>query len=151
MTPAPSAQTLKSMIILDANVVSELMRPAPERMVLRWFSSQAAEDLHVTAITMAEILSGIEITFSGRRREVVRAGAEKMFGDVFADRIVTFEERAAHAFSQIASSRRRQGKPISGVDAQIAAIARVYGATVATRNPYVFEGCGVRLVNPWEG
>ena len=139
------------MIILDANVVSELMRPAPERTVLRWFGGQSAEDLHVTALTMAEILYGIELISSSRRRDVVRAGAEKMFGDVFADRILTFEDRAARAFSQIASSRRRQAKQISGVDAQIAAIVRVHGATLATRNPYVFEGCGVRLVNPWEG
>jgi len=139
------------MIVLDTNVVSELMRPAPERMVLRWFSSQAAEDLHVTAITMAEILYGIELISASRRRDVVRTGAEKMFGEVFADRILAFEDRTARAFSQIASSRRRQGKPMSGADAQIAAIARVHGATLATRNPYVFEGCGVRLVNPWEG
>ncbi len=139
------------MIILDTNVVSELMRPTPERTVLRWFSGQSAEDLHVTAVTVAEILYGIELISSSRRRDVVRAGAEKMFGDVFADRILTFEDRAARAFSQIASSRRRQGKPMSEIDAQIAAIVRVHGATLATRNPYVFEGCGVRLVNPWEG
>lgn len=139
------------MIILDTNVVSELMRPTPERTVLRWFSGQSAEDLHVTAVTVAEILYGIELISSSRRRDVVRAGAEKMFGDVFADRILTFEDRAARAFSQIASSRRRQGKPMSEMDAQIAAIVRVHGATLATRNPYVFEGCGVRLVNPWEG
>jgi predicted nucleic acid-binding protein len=139
------------MIILDTNVVSELMRPTPERMVLRWFSSQAAEDLHVTTVTMAEILYGIELISSARRRDVVRVGVEKMFGEVLADRILTFEDRAALAFAQIASARRRQSKQISGVDAQIAAIARVHGATLATRNTYIFEGCGVRLVNPWEG
>jgi len=139
------------MIILDTNIVSELMRPAPERMVLQWFSSQAAEDLHVTGVTMAEILYGIELISSSRRRDVVRAAAEKMFGEVFADRILTFEDRAARAFSQIASSRRRQGKSMSGTDAQIAAIARVHGATLATRNTYIFDGCGVKLVNPWEG
>jgi len=128
------------MIILDTNVVSELMRPAPEARVLRWFSSQAAEDLHVTAVTMAEILYGVELISAARRRDVVRAGA-----------VLTFEDRAARVYSQIASSRRRQGKPMSQGDAQIAAISRVHGATLATRNPYVFEGCGVRLVNPWEG
>ncbi|HTT21575.1 MAG TPA: type II toxin-antitoxin system VapC family toxin [Candidatus Sulfotelmatobacter sp.] len=139
------------MVILDTNVVSELMRPAPEPRVLRWFASQAAEDLHITAVTMAEILYGIELIAAARRRDVVRTGAERMFGDLFADRILTFEDRAARAFSQITSSRRRQGKPMSDIDAQIAAITRVHGATLATRNPYVFEGCGVRLVNPWEG
>lgn len=139
------------MIILDTNVVSELMRPTPEARVLRWFASQAAEDLHITAVTMAEILYGIELISTSRRRDVLRAGVEKMFDSVFADRILTYEDRAARAFSQIASGRRRQGKPISESDAQIAAITRVMGATLATRNPYVFEGCGVRLVNPWEG
>ncbi len=139
------------MIILDTNVVSELMRPAPEARVLRWFSSQAAEDLHVTSVTMAEILYGVELISAARRRDVVRAGVEKMFEAAFVDHVLTFEDRAARVYSQIASSRRRQGKPMSQGDAQIAAISRVHGATLATRNPYVFEGCGVRLVNPWEG
>ncbi|HTS07733.1 MAG TPA: type II toxin-antitoxin system VapC family toxin [Candidatus Eisenbacteria bacterium] len=139
------------MIILDTNVVSELMRPTPEPRVLHWFSGQSSEDLHVTAVTVAEVLYGIELISTSRRRDVLRTGAEKVFGDVFVDRILTFEDRAARAFSQIASSRRRQGKPITEFDAQIAAITRVHGATLATRNPYVFEGCGVRLVNPWEG
>ena len=139
------------MIVLDTNIVSELMRPAPEPRVLRWFGSQSADDLHITAVTIAEILYGIELIATSRRRDVLRAGAEKMFETDFGDRIMTFEDRSARAFSQISSSRRRQGKPISESDAQIAAIARVHGATLATRNPYVFEGCGVRLVNPWEG
>jgi toxin FitB len=139
------------MIVLDTNVVSELMRPTPESRVLRWFASQAAEDLHITSVTMAEILFGIELVATARRRDVLRAATEKMFETVFGDRILTFEDRAARAFSQIASARRRQGKPISESDAQIAALARVHSATLATRNPYVFEGCGVRLVNPWEG
>ena len=139
------------MIILDTNVVSELMRPSADARVLHWFSNQAAEDLHITVVTMAGILYGIELIAAARRRDTVRVGAEKMFETVFADRILAFEDRAARAFSQIASARRRQGKPISESDAQIAAITRVHGATLATRNPYVFEGCGVRLVNPWEG
>ena len=139
------------MIVLDTNVVSELMRAAPDAHLLRWFSSQAAEDLHITAVTTAELLYGIELISTSRRRDAVRAAAEKMFEGAFADRVLAFEDRAARAFSQIASSRRRQGKPIGEFDAQIAAITRVHGATLATRNPYVFEGCGVRLVNPWEG
>jgi predicted nucleic acid-binding protein len=139
------------MIILDTNVVSELMRASPDTHVLHWFSSQPAEDLHVTTVTVAEILYGIELISTSRRRDTVRAASEKMFEAVFADRLLMFEDRAARAFSQIASSRRRQGKPMSEFDAQIAAITRVHAATLATRNPFVFEGCGVRLVNPWEG
>ena len=67
------------MIILDTNVISELMKPTADAHVLRWFSSQTAEDLHVTAVTMAEILYGIELISTSRRRDAIRAGAEKMF------------------------------------------------------------------------
>lgn len=137
------------MIILDTNVVSEMMRPVPEAVVLQWFSKHATEDLRVTAITMAEILYGIELLPAGKRRAALGAGAEKMFGVVFTDHILAFEEKAAQAFSLIAASRRSQGKPMSKFDAQIAAIARAHGAALATRDSDDFEGCGVRLINPW--
>ena len=139
------------MIVLDTNVVSEMMRPVPEAVVLRWFGNHATEDLCVTAITMAEILYGIELLPLGKRRAALGAGAEKMFGVVFAEHILSFEEKAAQAFSLIAASRRRQGKPMSEFDAQIAAVARAHGATLATGDTSDFEGCGLGLINPWEG
>ena len=72
-----------------------------------------------------------------------------MFTEDFAGHILTFDEQAARAFSQVAADRRGQGKPISEMDAQVAAIARVHGALLATRNIANFEDCGIRLVNPW--
>jgi len=138
------------MIIVDTNVVSEMMRAVPEPIVLRWFSSQADEDLKITAITLAEILYGIELLPQGKRREALRTGAEKMFGVVFTGHILTFDDKAVRAFAVITSSRRKQGRPISDFDSQIAAIARAHGATLATRDTDDFEGCGVKLINPWE-
>jgi predicted nucleic acid-binding protein len=137
-------------IILDTNVVSELMRPVPEAIVVRWFSSQAFDDLRVTAITTAEILYGIEILPQGKKRLALQAGAERLFEVVFADRMLPFDDRAARVFPLIAASRRRQGRPIEKLDAQIAAIARANHAALATRNARDFEGCEMRLVNPWD-
>ena len=139
------------MIILDTNVVSELMRPAPERRVLHWFSSQATEDLHVTSVTMAEILHGIELFAGSRRRDALRGGAEKMFEGVFADHVLIFEDRAcARVFADcvISAPARQTHVRIRCADRGDRASARV---TLATRSPYAFEECGVRLVNPWEG
>ena len=137
------------MTILDTNVVSEIMRPVPAPVVLRWISEQNSEELHVTAITMAEILYGIELLPRGKRQEILRAGAERLFQVVFTDRILTFDARAAREFSVIASSRRKQGRPMWEFDAQIAAIARAHGTALATRDTDDFEGCGLRLINPW--
>jgi toxin FitB len=104
----------------------------------------------VTAITVAEILFGIELLPRGKRHEKMLAQAQATFAEDFAGRILPFDEEAARAFPSIAASRREQGRPIAELDAQIAAIARSRDAILATRNTADLEGCGVRLVNPWQ-
>ena len=73
-----------------------------------------------------------------------------MFADDFGGRILGFGTEAAPPYAEIASRRRRAGRPISHFDAQIAAIARLAGAALATRNVTDFEGCGVTLIDPWD-
>jgi toxin FitB len=127
------------------------MASAPSERVLAWISSRRhANNVVITTITVAEILYGIEILAAGKRRDKLSAQAEGMFAEDFRGHILTFDEQAARAFSQIAADRRRQGRPIAEMDAQIAAVARVHGAVLATRNTDDFEGCGIRLVNPWQ-
>jgi len=138
------------MIILDTNVLSELMKPAPSPEVVAWISSRlSTRELCLTTITVAEILFGIELMPRGKRRDSLLADAESTFAEDFARRIVPFDEPAARAFPEIAAIRRLAGRPTSLFDAQIAAIARASDALLATRNTADFEGCGVRLVNPW--
>jgi len=135
--------------ILDTNVVSEPMRPLPSPAVLAWWSQQQPGGLFITTVTLAEILYGIELLPHGKRRAALLAGVERMFGKVLTGRILPFDEDAARAFPEIALRRRSQGRPIADLDAQIAAIAHSRGALLATRNAADFEGCGIRLVNPW--
>ena len=137
------------MILLDTNVVSELMRPEASPVVLKWFSRQHAQEIYGSSINLAEVFYGIELLTGGKRRHELLAGAERMFTRVLAGRVFAFEDEAAHAFARIASARRKAGRPIAELDAQIAAIAHVHGATLATRNTADFEDCGIRLVNPW--
>ena len=73
-----------------------------------------------------------------------------MFAEDFAGRIRPFDTLAVPSYVDIVRKRRAAGRPISQFDAQIAAIARSRGATLATRNTADFEDCGVRLVNPWQ-
>ena len=135
--------------ILDTNVLSEPMLALPSAVVQTWWSQQQPGTLFITAVTVAEVLYGIELLPHGKRRAALLADAELMFGKVLAGRILPFDEDAARAFAAIAAGRRAQGPPISDLDAQIAAITRSRGATLATRNTADFEGCGIRVVNPW--
>jgi hypothetical protein len=137
------------MIILDTNVLSELMRPEPASEVLRWLATYPASRLFTTAITQAEILYGIELLPAGKRRAGLESAVEAMFEEDFTGRVLPFDSDAARVFPQIAASRRALGRPITQIDAQIAAIARSRGATLATRNSGDFEHCGIPLLNPW--
>ena len=137
------------MLILDTNVVSELMREHPRSEVLAWIDRQLTDDLYVTAVTEAEIRTGIAILPEGTRRRGLTAAAAHAFEVLFAERVLPFDRDAAQAFAAIAATRRSVGHPISQADCQIAAIVRSVGASIATRNVSNFEGCGIDVVNPW--
>lgn len=137
------------MIILDTNVLSELMRPKPSPQVLAWVGRQMATELFTTSMTEAEIFYGIELLPQSKRRDKLMSAAEAIFVQDFAGRIFGFESEAARIFSKVAARRSALGKPISQIDAQIAAITRLHGAKLATRNIADFIDCGLDLVNPW--
>jgi len=136
-------------IILDTNVISEAMKRTPAPQVLRWLSGRSASDLFLTTITQAEILYGVELLAKGRRRADLETAITSMFEQDFAGRILPFDGDAANEFAKIAAARRVLGRPIAQWNAQIAAIARSRGASLATRNTRDFERCGVTLINPW--
>ena len=138
------------MIVLDTNVVSELMKSAPDAAVAHWIAGNQATTLYTTSITQAEVLHGILLLPTGKRRAALEAAAEAMFDKDFGGRVLPFGADAARAYAQIASQRRRSGRPISTFDAQIAAITRVARAAVATRNVGDYDDCGIKVLNPWD-
>lgn len=138
-------------MVLDTNVLSELMRPEPEPKVVAWVAAKPPVSVFTTTLTQAEILYGLRLLGSTRRRDDLEAVAREMFATDFAGRVLPFDEAAADAYADIAASRRQAGRPIAQFDAQIVAIARSRGAGVATRNVANFEMCGVDVIDPWQG
>ena len=138
------------MIVLDTNVVSELMRPAPDPGVLTWVDGQPADELYLTSMTAAELLYGVALLPPGRRREQLALKVGRLIDEVFEGRVIPFDSAASVDYARIAGTRERAGAPISVVDAVIAATAAAGGAdTFATRNVSDFAGTGLTLVNPW--
>lgn len=137
------------MLVLDTNVVSELMRPSPSTSVLAWVREQGDAELYTTAITFAEIRYGIERLPDGRRKQLLRATSDEVFGG-FEEQVLPFDARAALRYAAIVSERDRVGRPIDGFDAQIASICREHQAALATRNGPNFEHTGVELIDPWQ-
>lgn len=136
------------MIILDTNVVSELLRPLPAPQVEAWLAAQEPAGVFLTAIGAAELRYGVAILPEGRRRDGLAAAIDGLLRDDFRDRVLPFDAAAATAFAAIAAGRRAAGA-IAQADGQIAAICRVHGAALATRNVRDFEGCGLAVIDPW--
>lgn len=139
------------MILLDTNVVSELLRPAPAQQVLDWLSAQPRASIFTATIVRAEILYGIHLLPEGRRKTGLMDAALAIFGEDLAGQVLNFDSSAADAYADIAATRKSAGRPISQIDAMIAAMARSRGARLATRNVKDFEGCRIETHDPWMG
>jgi toxin FitB len=137
------------MFLLDTNVLSALMSAAPPPEVAAWVSAQPPDLLFTAALCQAEILAGLAILPEGRRRQALEAAARAMFSEDFAGRIFSFDAATAEVYAQIFAARRRAGRSTATIDTMIAAIARVQGASVVTRNVADFEGYGAPIINPW--
>ena len=137
------------MVVLDTNVVSELMHGEPSARVLAWLDDRPTRELFVTAVTEAEVRTGIAFLPEGARRRSLAEAAERAFGGLFAGRVLPFDGAAARVYAEIAAARRAAGRPLCQTDGQIAAIARSRGMTVATRNIRDFSETGIEVIDPW--
>jgi predicted nucleic acid-binding protein len=137
------------MIVLDTNVVSELMRATPAPTVLAWLQQTSSTGLYTTAVTVAEIRYGIARLPQGRRRDTLHQAANEIFA-AFPRQVLPFGLAAATAYADVVAGRERDGNPISGFDAQIAAICRSQAATLATRHTKDFTDTGITTIDPWQ-
>jgi hypothetical protein len=137
------------MYLLDTNILSELMRKAPNPLVITWLDEQAVEDLAISSITIAEIKLGIALLPEGKRKNSLAKMADEMLQD-FIGRQFDFDSLAAIEYADIVSSCTKEGRAISTEDAQIASISRVHNAVLVTTNTKDFEVIkDLQLNNPF--
>lgn len=136
------------MILLDTNVVSEAIKPAPHPSVLAWLDARAAETLFLSSITVSELLFGAGALPDGRRKEMLVARVERLL-EAFDGRILPFETEAARCFAEIAVQARKTGQGFPTPDGYIAAIAAARGFAVASRDASAFRAAGLTVINPW--
>ena len=136
------------MILLDTNVLSELMKPAPDEKVDRWLLLNDS-DCCLPSIALGEISCGIaKLPESSRKSRYWLQLAEWRIQ--FADRIYPFTAETASMYGEVLAKARRAGRPMSVPDGQIAAMALEWDCALATRNISDFETTGLRLINPWD-
>ena len=136
------------MIFLDTNVISETLKNQPDPGVMAWLVRHDAE-LALSTVTIAEIAFGIQKILPDQRAKRLELGLTN-WRQRFADRIFGLTEEAALAYGEIMGAASRQGRGMSAPDGMIAAIARVNGGGLATRNMSDFSTTGLALISPWK-
>ncbi|MCA1787967.1 MAG: type II toxin-antitoxin system VapC family toxin [Desulfobacteraceae bacterium] len=138
------------MILLDTNVLSELMRPAPNPQIVNWLDTLNETEIWISAVTLSEIFMGIALLPDGKRKRKLLEAAQQMFQEDFEGHCLPFDCESASAYAGIISECKGKGRPISVEDAQIASIALTAELTLATRNVKDFSGIEtLELFNPW--
>ena len=139
------------MILLDTNVVSEPLRPAPDARVVAWIDAQALATLYLSAITVGELRASVALLPAGKRRTGLQASLETQVLPLFAGRVLPFDLACTQAYAELMAKARVAGLAITSADGYIAAIAAANGLAVATRDTGPFEAAGATVINPWLG
>ena len=135
---------MTSRYLLDTNVVSELRKPRPHGAVVAWLDSIDDAQLFLSALTLAEIQAGIELT---REQDVSKAAEIEAWLDLVAGSYNVLPMDAA-TFRAWARLMHKKSDTLYE-DAMIAATAKVHGLTVVSRNVADFEALGFKVLNPF--
>jgi len=137
------------MIVLDANVLSAMMRPTPDKQVVAWLDKHARTSMWITSVTIFEIQFGLRILPVGKRRSLLTKTFEAVLTDDIGGRVAPFDTSAAECCAELMAARHKKGRPVELRDTMIAGIVLACHATLATRNVLHFEDLSIPVVNPW--
>ena len=133
--------------LLDTNVVSELVKPAPEPSVIAFLTSQT--DLWLSTIVLHELDFGLNLLPRGRRRDRLSSVLSTFLSE-YSDQIIPVDRREAEQAAAMRAQARRLGRVLYLADALIAGTAKAHDLSLATRNVMDFNDLGVEVTNPWE-
>jgi predicted nucleic acid-binding protein len=131
--------------LVDANVLSEPTRPAPEPTVIGWLSDHESE-LVVDPIVLGELFIGVLALPSGRKRTRLEEWFEALTQTI---ECLPWDVAVGRRWARLVIDLKRRGNPVPLLDGMIAATALTHGLAVATRNVRDFRRTGVKVVDPF--
>jgi toxin FitB len=135
--------------LLDTNVVSEPLKPQPDRTVIRWLDSVDEDRIFISVVTLAELRTGVERLAVGAKRKRLEEWLENELQVRFEGRIFSIDSAIADASGRVVAHCQDKGHPIGAMDAFIAATAQVHRLILATRDVSDFQPALKSVLNPW--
>ncbi len=135
--------------LLDTDVVSEALRPAPNVQVVSWLTAQSSATVYLSVLTIGEIEQGIVRSSHPRRAERLRHWLNAELVPSFGARILPVDADVMRRWGLITGQALQQGRPVGLMDSLLAATAIAHGLILATRNTRDVAALPVQTLNPW--
>jgi len=132
--------------LLDTNIVSETVRPNPNKAAIAWLDQLPGEAIYVSVLTLGEIRKGIEALTERRRREKLRLWLEHELPAWFEGRVLPVDLAVADRWGRLLADARR---PVPTIDSLLAATALHHELRLVTRNSGDFVYPGLEVINPF--
>jgi predicted nucleic acid-binding protein len=137
--------------LLDTNVLSEFNRRGePDPLVPQWLEAADPESLYVSVLTIGEVRSGVELLPPSKRRSQLEQWLEQDLPEWFEGRILPIDQSIADRWGSIRAQAQMKGRPLSVIDALLAATALRHNLILVSRNVRDFSVVGLAIINPWE-
>lgn len=135
--------------LLDTNVVSEWVKPKPDRGVVAWLEGVDEDAVFLSVVTFAELRRCVDRLPTGRRRDQLDIWVRDELPLRFTGRVLMVDEAVAEAWGRLTARSAASGRVLSAMDGFIAATAAVHALTLVTRNDGDFRHVLPAIVNPW--
>ncbi len=136
--------------LLDTCVISELVKPRPEKRVIKWISTQEESQLFLSVITIGEIQKGISKLAESRKKAALHTWLQTDLAERFSGRILPIDYQTALNWGAMQAAAEKTGIILPAIDSLIAAQGITHRMTVATRNIDDMRASGALLYNPWQ-
>lgn len=135
--------------LLDTNVVSEWLKPQPNRGVIDWLAQVDEDQVFLSVVTITEMRYGVERMAIGKRRKQLDQWLSEELPVRFEGRILPVDSAVADNCGKLMARSESLGRPIEARDAFIAATAEVYALTLVTRDVSDFQPVLKTILTPW--
>ena len=134
--------------IIDTCVISEILKPKPNKKVVEYLNSIDDSKLYMSAMTIGELHKGIQKLRESKRKWELFSWLDAI-EEEYENRILPFNKEGGIYWGRMMSGLDSKGKTMSAFDSIIAATGLEHHLYLITRNVKDFKECGVDIINPW--